>query len=523
MQLPAILTLNGQPAPNERKMSPRAEEIFNEQLAQIHRSTDYTFAWLLLGQWAFAVILAIVVSPLAWEGLNRAIHLHVWIALILGGVITLPAALLGFFASGKDYTRQAIALAQMLIGALLIHLTGGRIETHFHVFGSLAFLAFYRDWRVLFSATLVVVADHTLRGFFYPESVFGGITNVYLRVMEHAAWVVFEDVFLLIGIARSLSEMRKIAIEQAQIEQDEQVQRKLNEEIKLSQTQLVQSEKMASLGQMVAGLAHEMNTPLGYVQNNLQSLRQIYRDMLDLTQRFRQTQETLLSGELDKLEQILVENAERLSKMNPKRLERAEDLFNDALDGLERMRELVKNLRDFSRLEEAEMKLANINDCIDSALKIAHHQIKNSMLVVRDYANLPETLCYPAKLNQVFLNLINNAAYACEKRYQGTQKGVLKIQTAQIGDKIVVKVSDNGTGIAKEHLSKIFDPFFTTKKVGEGTGLGLSISYKIIEEHKGKISVESKEGEGTTFTIEIPVREQIAKKSLFIDAEAANV
>lgn len=503
-------------------MSSRAQEIFNEQLSQIHRSTDYIFAWLLLGQWAFAVILAIIVSPLAWEGLNRAIHLHVWIALILGGVITLPASLLGFFASGKDYTRHAIAMSQILIGSLLIHLTGGRIETHFHVFGSLAFLAFYRDWKVLLNATLIVVADHILRGIFYPESVFGGITNVYLRVAEHAAWVVFEDVFLLIGIERSLSEMRKIAIEQAQIEQDEQVQRKLNEEIRSSQAQLVQSEKMASLGQMVAGLAHEMNTPLGYVQNNLQSLRQIYHDLIDLTQRFRQTHDTLLSGELDKLEQMLMENAERLSKVNPKRLARAEDLFTDALDGLERMRELVKSLRDFSRLEEAEMKPANINACLDSALKIAHHQIKNAVLVVRDYADLPETLCYPAKLNQVFLNLINNAAHACEKRYQGTQKGVLKIQTEQKGERIIVKISDNGTGIAKEHLNKIFDPFFTTKKVGEGTGLGLSISYKIIEEHNGKISVESKEGEGTTFTIEIPLRTQTAKSSMFIDAETAH-
>lgn len=503
-------------------MPPRAKEIFNEQLEQIHRSTDYVFAWLLLGQWAFAVVLALVVSPLAWEGLNRAIHLHVWIALILGGVIALPAALLGFFARGKTFTRHAIAIAQMLIGALLIHLTGGRIETHFHVFGSLAFLAFYRDWKVLLTATLIVVLDHLLRGVFYPESVFGGVTNAYLRVLEHAAWVLFEDVFLVLGIERSLSEMRKIAVEQAQIEQDEALQRKLNEEIKSSQAQLVQSEKMASLGQMVAGLAHEMNTPLGYVQNNLQSLRQVYQEMIDLVQRFKRTHETLLSGELDKLEQMLIENAERLSKANPKRLARAEDLFADALDGLERMRDLVKNLRDFSRLEEAEMKLADVNACIDSALKIAHHQIKNSLLVVRDYADLPETLCYPAKLNQVFLNLITNAAHACEKRYNGSQKGVLKICTQQKEDKIVVTLSDNGTGIAKEHLDKIFDPFFTTKEVGKGTGLGLSISYKIIAEHKGNIGVESKLGEGTTFTIELPIRAQTAKRSLFVESETAN-
>lgn len=512
----------GQRTQNEAQMTPRAKAIFKEQLEQLRTSTDYLFAWLLLGQWAFAVALALWVSPLAWEGLNNAIHLHVWIALILGGIIALPAALLGFFAKGKTSTRHVIAIAQTLFSALLIHLTGGRIETHFHVFGSLAFLAFYRDWKVLMTATTVVALDHLLRGLFYPESVFGGITNVYLRVLEHAAWVVFEDIFLVVGIERSLSEMRRLAQEQAQIEQDEEVQRKLNEELRASQAQLVQSEKMASLGQMVAGLAHEMNTPIGYVQNNVHSLRQVYQEMVGLVQRFKYTQDTLLAGELEKLEQVLVENAEKLAKVNPKRLARAEELFNDALDGLNRLSDLVKNLRDFSRLEEADMKPANINACIESALKIAHHQIKNSVLVVRDYAELPEIVCYPAKLNQVFLNLISNAVYACEKRYKGSQKGILRILTEQKDGKVIIKVSDNGTGIAKEHLSKIFDPFFTTKEVGKGTGLGLSISYKIIEEHKGRISVESKEGEGTTFTIELPMRTQAPKTALFADSETVN-
>jgi len=501
----------------------RASELFHEQLLRLHKENDRLFAWLLIGQWLFAIALAATISPLAWEGLNNAIHLHVWIALILGGIIILPGVLLGFMASGSVLTRHIIAIAQTLIGALLIHLTGGRIETHFHVFGSLAFLAFYRDWRVLLTATIVVAADHLLRGLFYPESVFGGITNVIARVFEHAAWVVFENVFLVIGIKRSLFEMRQLALDQAQLEQDKEKERLLGEQIKASQAQLVQSEKMASLGQMVAGLAHEMNTPLGYVQNNLQSLKQVYSELTVLAQRFHITQETLLSGKLDTLENILVENASYLSKVNPQRLQRAADIFNDAIEGLNRMRDLILDLKNFSRLEEAEMKPANLNACIDSALKILHHQIKNSVLIVKDYGQLPDFFCFPAKLNQVVLNLVSNAIYACEKRYGNSQKGVITIETRQRGDLAVLKVSDNGTGIAPQHLSKIFDPFFTTKEVGKGTGLGLSITYKIIQEHKGNIRVESKEGEGTTFTIELPIRTESNKTSMFVETEATSV
>ncbi len=500
----------------------RAEELFKEQLSRLHKENDRLFAWLLIGQWLFAVGLAATLSPLAWEGLNNAIHLHVWIALLLGAIIILPAVLLGFMASGNVVTRHCIAISQILIGALLIHLTGGRIETHFHVFGSLAFLAFYRDWRVLLTATIFVAADHLLRGLFYPESVFGGITNVIPRVLEHAAWVVFENIFLVIGIRRSLSEMRQLSLDQAQLEADKEQERLLGEQIKASQTQLVQSEKMASLGQMVAGLAHEMNTPLGYVQNNLQSLKQVQSDLTVLAQRFQMTQEALLSGKLENLETILVENASYLSKVNPQRLQRANDIFNDALDGLNRMRDLVLDLKNFSRLEEADMKPANINSCIDSALKILHHQIKNTVLLVKNYGPLPDMLCFPAKLNQVILNLVNNAIYACEKRYGNSQKGVITIETRKQGDLAVIKISDNGTGIAPEHLNKIFDPFFTTKEVGKGTGLGLSITYKIVQEHKGNIRVVSKQGEGTTFIIELPIRVETQNTSLFLEAEQAS-
>ncbi len=171
-------------------------------------------------QWLMGIVFALWVSPLAWDGPVSRTHLHVWAAIILGGIISLFPALLGLFRPGLPSTRYIIAVAQMLMGALLIHLTGGRIETHFHVFGSLAFLAFYRDWRVLIPATVVVALDHLLRGIFWPQSVYGVVVASQWRWLEHAAWVLFEDVFLFVACRRSIAEMRHTADRTATLERE---------------------------------------------------------------------------------------------------------------------------------------------------------------------------------------------------------------------------------------------------------------------------------------------------------------
>ena len=177
--------------------SDRAGQLFAEAWHQIHHRTDRLFAGLMAFQWLMGIAFALWVSPLAWDGPVSRTHLHVWAAIIVGGIISLFPALLGLFRPGLPSTRYVIAVAQMLMGALLIHLTGGRIETHFHVFGSLAFLAFYRDWRVLIPATVVVALDHLLRGIFWPQSVYGVVVASQWRWLEHAAWVLFEDVVSL--------------------------------------------------------------------------------------------------------------------------------------------------------------------------------------------------------------------------------------------------------------------------------------------------------------------------------------
>ena len=171
-------------------------------------------------QWIGGILFALWVSPLAWSGSTSSTHLHVWAAVVLGGLISLFPALLALLRPGLPSTRYTIAAAQMLMGALLIHLTGGRIETHFHVFGSLAFLAFYRDWRVLVPSTVVVALDHILRGYFWPQSVYGVMVASQWRWLEHAAWVIFEDVFLVVACLRSMVELRETADRTATLEQE---------------------------------------------------------------------------------------------------------------------------------------------------------------------------------------------------------------------------------------------------------------------------------------------------------------
>jgi len=189
-------------ASNALSTDSRADEVFHAHQQALFKRTDRMFAYLMGGQWLAAILFALVVAPRTWAGAESQVHVHVWAALILGGLVSLFPAALAVLRPGATLTRHSIAIGQMLMGALLIHLTGGRIETHFHVFGSLAMLAFYRDWRVLIPATTIVAVDHMVRGLFWPESVYGLAVASEWRWVEHAAWVVFEDVFLVIACVR---------------------------------------------------------------------------------------------------------------------------------------------------------------------------------------------------------------------------------------------------------------------------------------------------------------------------------
>jgi hypothetical protein len=196
----------------------RADEIQKAQLFARRAKIDRMFALLLVIQYFAGILAAFVISPYAWEGKERALHTHVWVAILGGAGIVILPILLAMFRPGTSLTRHVIAASQMLSSALLIHLSGGRIETHFHVFGSLAFLAFYLDWKVILTATVVVASDHFARGIFFPESVYGVANPEWWRFLEHAGWVVFEDIFIVWACFLGLHEVGQTALRQAEVE-----------------------------------------------------------------------------------------------------------------------------------------------------------------------------------------------------------------------------------------------------------------------------------------------------------------
>jgi signal transduction histidine kinase len=250
-------------------------------------------------------------------------------------------------------------------------------------------------------------------------------------------------------------------------------------ELKATQTKLIQSEKMASMGRLVAGVAHEINTPIG-------AMCSMHNTLVRAMDKLRSSMDEMKFGQPDKQKEL-----SRLFKI-------IEDSNNVITSGAERVTNIVQRLRSFARLDEAEVKKVNVHEGIEDTLALLHHELKKRIEIERNFGNIPSIPCFPSQLNQVFLNLLVNAAQAID------DKGVITITTFVADDQVRIQFTDTGKGIPKEDLDKIFDPGYTTKGVGVGTGLGLSICYQIIQRHHGKIMVESEIGKGTTFTIELP-------------------
>ncbi len=309
-----------------------------------------------------------------------------------------------------------------------------------------------------------------------------------------------QDRIIVENTEEIIRQRNEIALEKERIE-------KLLDDLKNAQAQLIQSEKMASLGQMVAGIAHEVNTPLGFVTNNLSIVERNLGILERALKEYQKMEMMLREGELNDLEAQLETVREVVLRIKEKALiERTHKTLSESNIGLQRIQELVTNLRNFSRLDETALKTVTLSENIDSALMIATNVVKHKAEVVKNYEPNLTVECYPAQLNQVFLNLITNAAQAIEKF------GKITITTCSQGDKVLIKIADTGIGIPEQNLKKIFEPFFTTKPVGQGTGLGLSIVYKIIERHNGTIEVSSKVGEGSEFIITLPIKQAKQKQ-----------
>jgi two-component system sensor histidine kinase/response regulator len=488
----------------------RADEIFAAHSQEVWRRTDRLFAQLLVLQWLVGIVVALWVTPRTWIGAESATHIHVWVAVFLGGAIALFPVLLVWARPGETITRHVIAVSQMLASGLLIHLTGGRIETHFHIFGSLAFLAFYRDRRVLITASLVVAADHLIRGVFWPMSIFGTVTPDALRAMEHIGWVVFEDVFLFIACRQSVHGMRTIAQRQAEleftngrIEQTVQMRtaeldssnRDLQREVTIrrqTEVELVDAKHRAEAADrakssFLAHMSHEIRTPMNGVigMTGLLLDSKLTDDQRGFGEIIRQSGENLLT--------------------------------------------IINEILDFSKIEAGQLELERhpfqLMSCVEDVLDLFGLECarKNLEIAWLCEGETPNAIVSdPTRLRQVLINLVGNAI-----KFTNQGEVVVEISTRSVNPdelpsaneyvaalnrehyddeqwvELTFHVRDTGAGIATDRLHRLFQPFSQcdasiTRRHG-GTGLGLVITKRLIESLGGTIRVETKLGAGTSF------------------------
>jgi len=275
-----------------------------------------------------------------------------------------------------------------------------------------------------------------------------------------------------------------------------------NNALKTMQSQLLQQEKMAAIGQLAAGVAHEINNPIGFIHSNLGTLKRYvekilnYNDLCDALIR-------LCSGEEAGLK-VAEKAKETLEARQKAKLDVIfDDLSNvvaESQEGTERVRRIVADLKSFSRADDAKLEYADIAEVLESTLGIVWNELKYKVTLKKEFGDTPHILCHPGQLSQVFMNLLMNAAHAIE------DKGYIFVRTFVETDHLCVEIADTGKGISEENIPRLFEPFFTTKSVGTGTGLGLSIAYDIVNKHKGSIEVKSEVGEGTTFTIRLSLK-----------------
>ncbi|HXD00607.1 MAG TPA: ATP-binding protein [Verrucomicrobiae bacterium] len=497
----------------------RSDELFCEHQNSIHRRTDRMFAYLMVFQWVVGIAAAVWISPRTWIGAQSHIHIHVWAAIFIGGAITSFPVWLVWKRPGQPVTRHAIAVGQMLTSALLIHLTGGRIETHFHVFGSLAFLAIYRDWKVLLTATVVVATDHFLRGVFWPQSVFGVLTASHWRWVEHAGWVIFEDIFLMISIRQSVLEMHQIAERQARLEAlnqgIENVVQERTRELEQTHKQLIETSRKAGMAEVATSVLHNVGNVLNSVNVSISMLSdQIKNSKTD---------------NFGKLASLMQEHAGNLGgfitndprgQQLPKYISQLADYMaaekTTVINEIDSLRKNVDHVKDIVAMQQTYARVSGVTevvkvtDLVEDALRMnASALIRHDVHFFREYNEpLPEITVEKHKALQILVNLIRNAKQACDA--SGSEDKRLTMRVTNGGDRVRIALIDNGIGIPAENLSRVFNHGFTTKK--DGHGFGLHSSCLAAKEMQGTLTAHSDgTGKGATFTLELPCQPQEGK------------
>ncbi len=318
----------------------------------------------------------------------------------------------------------------------------------------------------------------------------------YVSVNEDVTEKKKAEETLVMALSEAVDLSNKLELTNAEVQKKSAEIEEAYEQLKATQSQMLQQEKMASIGQLAAGVAHEINNPMGFISGNLRALGKYVTKLGEFVSQIQDK----LADSPEVPESVRTEIAADAKKAKIDYiLDDTGDLVEESLEGADRVKEIVQGLKTFSRVDQAERKPVDLHECLESTINIVWNEIKYKATLEKDFGDLPLVDCYPQQLNQVFMNVLVNGAQAIESQ------GTISVRTRAEGEKVSVSISDTGCGIPEDKIGRIFEPFFTTKEVGKGTGLGMSIAYDIVQRHGGDIRIDSTLGEGTTFTIELPV------------------
>ena len=527
--------------------APRVEQVYQEQLTTQRARTSRLFAWLMLAQWAGAVVAALVIAPRTWIGEQHRVHEHVWFAVIIGGVLASLPVWLSLVCPGRALTRHVIAVAQMLFSALLIHLTGGRIETHFHVFGSLAFMAFYRDWRVLLTATVVVAVDHMVRGLFFPLSAFGTEATSQWRWLEHAGWVVFEDIILVLSCVRGLAELRGIADRQVRLEEskaaterevlertnelrlanaslkeNQEALRTSNEELRASAAErealharLMAASREAGMAEVAIGVLHNVGNVLNSVNvsatvvarklatsevPHLVKVGDMLREHSSDLPRF------LSEDERGRHVPTFLIEATRTLEEDRKCMERE---LEAVTQGIEQIKKVI-NLQQSNAKRSLVLESVEPRELADAALEMqAGTPGWEHVHVTRRYEPVGRAMLDRHQVLQILVNLISNAKNAVRECQPGAARVTISVGEQREGAarRVVFHVEDNGVGISAANLDRIFTQTFAVRP--EGNGFGLHSAATAAQAMGGALRAFSDgPGTGARFTLALPASDQ---------------
>lgn len=449
----------------------RVRWLLSEYLSAVRRRADGLCIWLMGGQWLFALALAVVTSAHPWDWRLRPSPEPLWVALLLGGPLCIIPVTLALVRPGAVVTRQVMAVTQVLWSVLLVHLSGARLETHFHVFGSLALLSFYRDPRVLLTAGVTAVVAHVLRGIGWPEpgATFSGAPG--WSVLELAFWVGLVDGVLVLACRGVAREMRRVAERQVLLErayerekqERERVTERSGRELEDSRERMARLEKLAAVGQLTATVSHELRNPLAAARTANAAVARRLRN---------------------------VEGA-----LEDPRLQRFLAIVDRELGVCA---SLTSEMLEFVRERPLVLQPCSLHGLMEEVIDVVPSR-EGVSVVNRVPTALEPPWVDREMLRKVLINLVQNAVEAMPLG----REGVVEVSAELgVGRAFHIRVSDNGGGIPAGVLDHIFDPLFTTKE--HGTGLGLTVVSSTVRQHGGTLRVESREGEGSVFTICLP-------------------